>query len=81
VPLTPTSREQLGRILCDVHDRRGKAYGAGLGFYSFVRFHIDSRSFRNWGAGSAPEAAACRFEPIVAEAQRPPEMPKDFAPQ
>jgi hypothetical protein len=67
VPLTPTSREQLVRILCDVHDRRGKAYGAGLGFYSFVRFHVDSRGFRRW----VPAEEDLQCEPIEAEPQDP----------
>ena len=50
VPLRPIDRGTLFRILCAVHARHGPAYGAGLGFYAYQRFHIDTRSFRRWGA-------------------------------
>lgn len=48
------------RQLCAIHRREGEPYGVGLGFYAFHRFHIDTRKFRNWGAGHAPEAEQCR---------------------
>lgn len=63
VPLRPTSKEALMRDLCAVHRIEGERYGVGLGFYAYLRFHIDSRSFRNWGFGKAPEAKDCRREP------------------
>ncbi len=82
VPLRPITRETLIRNLCTVHAQSGSHYGVGLGFYPWLRFHIDSRSFRNWGAAGLPEAAACRSAPRpVPEAQKPPEAPRDFAPQ
>lgn len=62
VPLLPTSREELIRRLCIIHARTGEPYGVGLGFYVGLRFHIDSRKYRKWGAGSGPEAAACLSE-------------------
>lgn len=50
IPLRSIDREALIRSLCAIHDWRGPEYGIGLGFYDFHRFHIDSRSFRRWGA-------------------------------
>jgi len=50
VPLRPTSREELMRTLCAVHARRGTDYEVGLGFYAFLRFHVDTRKYRRWGA-------------------------------
>ena len=62
MPLRPTTREALMRDLCRLHRREGEPYGVGLGFYAFLRFHIDTRRFRNWGFGEAPEAEQCRRE-------------------
>ena len=50
VPLRPTTREELMQTLCAVHARRGPDYGVGLGFYAFLRFHVDTTKFRRWGA-------------------------------
>lgn len=63
VPLRPTSKQALIRDLCGVHRIEGERYGVGLGFYAYLRFHIDSRKFRNWGFGSSPHAEECRREP------------------
>ena len=52
VPLRPTTREQLMRTLCAVHSREGGNYGVGLGFYAFLRFHVDTTKFRRWGTGA-----------------------------
>ena len=49
VPLRPMTREMLIRDLCATHAIDGPRYGVGLGFYPFVRFHVDSRKFRTWG--------------------------------
>lgn len=68
VPLRPITREALMRDLCNVHRREGQPYAVGLGFYAFLRFHIDTRKFRNWGFGESPEAEQCRSE-------RPPAVP------
>jgi hypothetical protein len=48
VPLKPITREELIKTLCDDHTEHGAAYGAGLGFYAFLRFHVDSIKFRRW---------------------------------
>jgi hypothetical protein len=62
VPLRPITREQLMRALCVAHSEHGAAYGAGLGFYAYLRFHIDSTKFRRWNMDPAV-AALC--PPIV----------------
>jgi hypothetical protein len=62
VPLRPISREAMMRSLCAVHSEHGAAYNAGLGFYAFMRFHVDSTKFRRWNMDPAV-AADC--PPIV----------------
>jgi hypothetical protein len=61
VPLRPTRREDLMRTLCVVHARRGLNYGVGLGFYAFLRFHVDTTKYRRWGAD--PDSVSC--PPII----------------
>ena len=61
VPLRPTTREDLMRTLCVVHARRGLNYGVGLGFYAFLRFHVDTTKYRRWGAD--PGSVSC--PPII----------------
>jgi hypothetical protein len=62
VPLKPTSREALMKTLCGIHSEHGAAYNAGLGFYAYLRFHVDSTKFRRWNMDPAV-AADC--PPIV----------------
>lgn len=62
VPLKPITREELMKTLCADHSKYGEAYNAGLGFYAFLRFHIDSAKFRRWNMDPAV-AALC--PPIV----------------
>jgi hypothetical protein len=62
VPLRPTTREAMMRALCGVHSEHGSAYSAGLGFYAYLRFHVDSTKFRRWNMDPAV-AADC--PPIV----------------
>lgn len=56
VPLRPTDRVTLMRTLCGVHSEHGAAYNAGLGFYAYLRFHIDSTKYRRWNMD--PQVAA-----------------------
>ena len=82
VPLRPISRGQLMRTLCSVHARRGLDYGVGLGFYAFLRFHVDTTKYRRWGAD--PAVASC--PPIsrpadVATVAVPPSQPDTAATQ
>jgi hypothetical protein len=58
VPLKPTDRVTLMRTLCGIHTEHGAAYNAGLGFYAYLRFHVDSTKFRRWNMDPAV-AAEC----------------------
>lgn len=58
VPLKPIDRVTLMRRLCGVHTEHGSAYNAGLGFYAYLRFHVDSTKFRRWNMDPAV-AAEC----------------------
>lgn len=62
VPLRPTSREQLMRTMCAVHARRGPDYHVGLGFYAFLRFHVDTTKYRRW---NMDPAVANQCPPLV----------------
>lgn len=62
VPLKPTSREDLMKTLCAVHGRRGLDYDVGLGFYAFLRFHVDTTKYRRW---NMDPAVANQCPPIV----------------
>ena len=62
VPLRPIDRVTLMRTLCGPHSEHGGAYGAGLGFYAFMRFHVDSTKFRRW---NMDPAVAAQCPPIV----------------
>jgi hypothetical protein len=56
VPLRPIAREALMRTLCGIHTEHGAAYQAGLGFYAYLRFHVDSTKFRRWNMDPAVAA-------------------------
>jgi hypothetical protein len=58
VPLKPIDRLTLMRTLCATHNEHGALYNAGLGFYAFLRFHIDSTKYRRWNMDPAV-AAEC----------------------
>ncbi|MCA1653777.1 MAG: hypothetical protein ABR588_10945 [Sphingomicrobium sp.] len=60
VPMQPITREHLMSTLCEAHLRRGSDYQVGLGFYAFLRFHVDSTRFRKWGVAAVGEASPCR---------------------
>ena len=62
VPLRPTTREALMRTLCGVHSARGPDYSVGLGFYAYLRFHVDTTKFRRW---NMDPAVANECPPIV----------------
>ena len=74
VPLKPIDRITLMRSLCGVHTEHGAAYNAGLGFYAYLRFHVDSTKFRRWNMDHAvaaecppllrPEDAASSGQPL-----------------
>ena len=58
VPLKPSDRVTLMRTLCGAHSEHGAPYNAGLGFYAYLRFHIDSTKYRRWNMDPAV-AAEC----------------------
>jgi hypothetical protein len=62
VPLKPITRETLMKTLCTGHSEHGAPYSAGLGFYAYLRFHIDSTKFRRW---NMDPAVAAECPPIV----------------
>ena len=61
--LTPVSaevsRDTMIRGICAAHASDGRAYNAGLGFYSGRRFHVDSSGFRKWGANGSGATSPC----------------------
>ena len=62
VPLRPITRIAMMRTLCAGHSQHGAAYNAGLGFYAFMRFHIDSTKYRRW---NMDPAVAAECPPII----------------
>jgi hypothetical protein len=62
VPLRPTTREAMMRTLCISHSQHGAQYSTGLGFYAYLRFHVDSTKFRRW---NMDPAVAAECPPIV----------------
>ena len=88
VPLRPTDRITLMRSLCGVHTQHGAAYNAGLGFYAYLRFHVDSTKYRRWNMDPAvasecpaivhPEDIASVGQPLPAPS---PQVPVPQSPQ
>ena len=81
VPLKSIDRVTLMRSLCTTHTQHGAPYNAGLGFYAYLRFHIDSTKYRRWNMDPAvaaecppivhPEDAASIGQPIPAQTPAP----------
>ena len=61
--LTPVNanveRSAMIRGICRAHASDGRAYNAGLGFYSGRRFHVDSSGYRKWGADGRGASSPC----------------------
>jgi len=53
------SRGQLIRGVCTAHAREGRSFNTGLGFYSGLRFHVDSSGFRKWGPDGSGASSPC----------------------
>ena len=91
VPLRPITRETLMRTLCGIHSEHGEAYNAGLGFYAYLRFHVDSTKFRRWNMDPAvaadcppivhPEDIASVGQPLPPTQGQQPQAPTQTAPQ
>jgi hypothetical protein len=81
VPKQPLTRRQLFDRLCPMHSTFGAQAGAGLGFYAFQRFHIDTRSFRRWGvAGPRANESPCDVLERGGDPEAPPLPPPVTAP-
>lgn len=59
VPLRAISREALMSGLCRIHAASAATSNAGLGFYKGLRFHIDSRKYREWGTQGVHGGYGC----------------------
>jgi hypothetical protein len=71
VPLNPMDRSTMIRRLCAEHQRQGPRFNAGLGFYTKMRFHVDSWRYRTWGRNDHGHAACPKVEwqpPVLASA-------------
>ncbi len=80
VPVVPVERRELFRRLCALHARHGPGAQAGLGFYSFLRFHVDTRGFRRWGAaGPAGNESPCAVIERGGDPLAPPLPPPEIA--
>lgn len=76
VPLRPMTRRGLFDRICPVHARFGAAAQAGLGFYAFTRFHVDTKSFRRWGsAGPQGNESPCAVLERGGDPEAPPLPP------
>lgn len=53
------SRAALIRDVCRIHQSSGRDFGIGLGFYSGMRFHLDSKGYRRWGANGSGATSPC----------------------
>lgn len=83
VPLRPTNRTELIDRLCLAHTNSGARYAVGLGFYTKLRFHVDSWKYRTWGRNNAGARACAPVEPPVEPviAQAPAGASDPLAPQ
>lgn len=57
------NRAELISALCPVHRRFGPRQHIGFGIYDGVRFHVDARSYRGWGADRKGASFPCRELP------------------
>jgi hypothetical protein len=58
-PVRELDRTSMIRSLCRIHAWRGSDYEIGLGFYSGMRFHVDSKGYRKWGSNGRGETSPC----------------------
>ena len=59
VPLRSITREALMLALCRIQLDKGSWNNIGLGFYSGLRFHIDSKKAREWGTAGPRGGYGC----------------------
>ncbi|MDQ3140581.1 MAG: D-Ala-D-Ala carboxypeptidase family metallohydrolase [Pseudomonadota bacterium] len=58
-PVKALTRAAMQRSLCAIHSFRGPDYDVGLGFYSGMRFHVDSKGYRRWGSDGKGATSPC----------------------
>jgi hypothetical protein len=75
VPLRPITREALMSGMCAIH--HAARSNVGLGFYKGLRFHVDSRKYRDWGTAGALGGYGCAA--VLAEGAAP-FVPEPVAP-
>jgi len=81
VPGDPAiTRDALMQRVCPVLAAEGQARGMGLGFYSGVRFHIDTSSFRTWASLNRVAYAPCAPDGSVNPVPDVPPPPPPFPP-
>jgi hypothetical protein len=59
VPQRELGRSAMIRSICSIHQFRGAQYDIGLGFYTGLRFHVDSKGFRRWGSNGDGGTSPC----------------------
>ena len=69
VPLRPITREALMAALCRIQVASGSWNAIGLGFYKGLRFHVDSKKYREWGATGLRGGYGCPA--VIAEGALP----------
>ena len=58
-PVRDIPRAAMIRSICAIHGWRGAEHDIGLGFYSGLRFHVDSKGFRKWGSDGKGASSPC----------------------
>ena len=61
IPVHDMPRKELFYKICRAHEKHGEEYHIGLGFYSGLRFHVDSRSYRRWGFNGRGITSPCVY--------------------
>jgi len=69
VPLRAITRDALIIALCRIQVDKGSWNSIGLGFYKGLRFHVDSKKAREWGASGSRGGYGCPA--VVAESALP----------
>lgn len=80
VPADGLDRDGLMRRICPVFASEGAARRMGLGFYSGVRFHVDTSSFRTWASFNRVPYRPCADDGAVNPVPDAPPPPPPFPP-
>ena len=74
------TRDGLMLRVCPIYAGEGAARSMGLGFYSGVRFHIDTSSYRTWASFNRVSYAPCAPDGAVNPVPDVPPPPPPFPP-